>query len=65
MSAAEQTAQEWFTTAEACVYLRVNRRTLLRAIAAGELVPDSRARPGLRCHRFRRATLDAYLEGGR
>jgi excisionase family DNA binding protein len=55
--------QEWFTVTEACVYTRVAHRTLQAEIAKGKLKPDSRARPGLGKHRFRRATLDAWLMG--
>lgn len=60
MSAA--TKQEWYTTAEACEYARVSRRTIVRCIANGTLRPDSRKRTGC-THRFRRATLDAWLTG--
>jgi len=55
--------QEWFTTTEACEYTRVSRRTLQEHIAKGTLRPDARARPGLGVHRFRRASLDAWLMG--
>lgn len=55
--------QEWFTLVEACEYTRVPHRTLQAHIARGTLKPDSRARPGLGRHRFRRATLDAWLMG--
>lgn len=55
--------QEWFTLVEACEYTRVPHRTLQAHIAKGTLKPDSRARPGLGRHRFRRATLDAWLMG--
>jgi excisionase family DNA binding protein len=62
-SAATAATREWFTTAEACEYTRVPRRTLMEHIAKGTLRPDSRARPGFMMHRFRRATLDAWLMG--
>lgn len=63
MSEALNLKQEWFTTAEACAYTRVSRASLMRHIASGTLKPDARARPGLAVHRFRRATLDAWLMG--
>lgn len=55
--------QEWFTTAEAVTYTRTSASTIKRAIASGALKPDSPSRPGFRLHRFRRATLDAWLTG--
>lgn len=62
-AAAVITDQQWFTTREVCEYTRTSERTLLRHIAKGALRPDARARPGLGVHRFRRATLDAWLMG--
>jgi len=56
---------EWLTPKEAAVYLRVDRRTLYRMMAAGELVYYEMA-SGRR--RIRREDLDALLrpaqEGG-
>lgn len=60
---AAKVQQEWFTTVQACAYTNVPRRTLMEHIAKGKLKPDSRARPGFKVHRFRRATLDAWLMG--
>jgi excisionase family DNA binding protein len=53
----------WFTTPEAVEYTRCSPSTIKRAIASGALKPDSPSRPGFRIHRFRRATLDAWLTG--
>lgn len=55
--------REWFNTKQACEYTGVPLRTLMGHIAKGTLKPDSRARPGFGVHRFRRATLDAWLMG--
>lgn len=55
--------QEWFTTVEAAVYVRMEYEALRKQISTGRLKPDSPSRPGFRGHRFRRATLDAWLMG--
>jgi excisionase family DNA binding protein len=59
----EPVAREWYTTPEAVEYTRCSLTTIKRAIASGALRPDSPSRPGFRIHRFRRATLDAWLTG--
>ncbi len=55
--------QQWFTSAEACAYMRMSRSDMQAHISRGTLRPDSRSRPGFKLHRFRRATLDAFLTG--
>lgn len=65
MGAAEKKdgAQEWFLLDEAAAYVRMSPATLQKHIDRGHIQPDSPARPGFRRHRFRRATLDAFLIG--
>lgn len=62
-SAAAAATQEWFTVTEAADYLRMSVNAIHQQISRGHLAPDARARPGLRVHRFRRATLDKFLTG--
>ena len=59
----EQKDDEWLTTVEAAAYVKMTKSALLQQIAKGNLAPDSRARPGLKLHRFRRSTLDRWLTG--
>jgi excisionase family DNA binding protein len=64
MGAAEKHDDEvWLTTKEAAKYVKMHKRTLLDHISKGTLKPDSRARPGFKVHRFRRESLDRWLEG--
>lgn len=57
--------QEWFTTDEAAAYIRLSANALLKHVAAGNIVPDVWGKRGrTRSHRFRRATLDAFMSGG-
>lgn len=52
---------EWMTTAEAAVYTRRHRKTVLNAAADGRL---QSAQPGQGGHRrYRREWLDAWLTG--
>jgi len=52
---------ELLTTREAASYCSMTPTMLLKHVAHGRLVPDSPSRKGFRVHRFRRATLDAFL----
>jgi hypothetical protein len=57
--------QEWFTTAEAAVYLRTSVPALRMRVIRGTLVPDSKGHRGRsRQHMFRRSTLDAHYKAG-
>lgn len=60
--AANVNAREWYTTAEAAAYCSVLPGAIKSAVLRGRLVPDAPAGPGVRTHRFRKATLDRYLE---
>lgn len=63
--AANTNASPWLTAREAADYCRFSYDALIHHVSRGNLVPDSRARPGFRGHRFRRETLDAFLRGER
>jgi hypothetical protein len=64
MSAAEKVEQQWFTTEEAAVYLRMTRGALLKHVERGNLTPDNRKALGrIAGHRFRRETLDRFMGG--
>lgn len=65
MGAAEKRDEQrvWLTTKEAAEYANMSKRCLLEHVARGTLVPDSRARPGFKVHRFLRSTLDRWLKG--
>lgn len=63
MTVAAEPIREWFNTKEAAVYCMTSKDAILKYVSRGDLVPDSPSRPGFRVHRFRRATLDAFLEG--
>lgn len=64
MGAAEKSERdEWLTTVEAAEYCKISKKSLLWHISKGTLVPDSRARPGFKMHRFLRSTLDQWLKG--
>jgi len=52
---------EWLTTAEACTYLKVHRRTLYRMMEEGRL-PFYRIAGGQR--RIKREDLDALMVPG-
>lgn len=58
--------QAWFDTAEAADYLRLKSAAALRKhVERGHIRPDSCAGAnGMRCHRFKRETLDRFLRGG-
>lgn len=49
------------TTAEAAEYCKMSRRAFLHHVKQDRIAPDSPARPGFSTHRFKRATLDAFL----
>lgn len=54
----------WLTTPEAAEYCRMETDTLLKHVTRGNLVPDSWGGRGrTQGHRFKRATLDRFLEG--
>ncbi len=54
----------WYTTEQAAEYLATSKGALLNAIYRGLLKPDAWGGRGRgRCHRFRQATLDAYITG--
>lgn len=52
----------WFGVADAAAYTGRGRRTITRAIHAGELESDQRGRPGAR-HAIHREELDRWLRG--
>jgi hypothetical protein len=55
----------WMTTIEAAEYCRMTRETLLMQVHRGNLVPDSWGKRGRTAsHRFKRDTLDRFLQGG-
>lgn len=54
----------WLTTIEAAEYCRMKREALLQQVQRGNLVPDSWGGRGRTAtHRFKRETLDRFLEG--
>jgi hypothetical protein len=54
--------QQWFTTAEAAVYLRTSVTALKKHVQRGTLRPDAFGlRGGFRGHRYARDTLDAFV----
>jgi excisionase family DNA binding protein len=52
--------QEWFTVAEAAVYLRLSKPSIYRLVTQGVLTAHTIGGKGER--RFRRADLDAALQ---
>ncbi len=61
--AANDNHDEWMVTVEAAKHCHMSKRALLKHVAMGRLVPDSRARPGFKVHRFLRSSLDRFLKG--
>lgn len=60
--AAQPAGPAWLTVTEAVAYTGRSRRTLYRAIHAGELLTEQRGRAGAR-HALRRDALDAWMRG--
>lgn len=60
---ANDNRDEWLITVEAAKHCHMSKRALLQHVAMGRLVPDSRARPGFKVHRFLRSSLDRFLKG--
>lgn len=65
MGAAEKRIDTpWMTTEEAADYCRMGTKALLKHVERGHLRPDSWGKRGrTSTHRFRRTTLDRFLEG--
>ena len=67
MAAAESSnvpVSPWLTTEEAAEYLRITPAALRQAVWRGSIKPDCYGGRGrTRSHRFRRTTLDRFLEG--
>ena len=62
----DEPAQEWFDTRQAAAFTGKSIASLHKAIERGRLVPDGLAsKEGHQSHYFRRATLDAFMAGGR
>jgi hypothetical protein len=57
--------QQWFTTKEAAIYLRLtSAEALVKHVQRGHITPDRPRSPGgLRCHLFSRQTLDRFGRG--
>jgi hypothetical protein len=62
-AAARRVDTPWLTTSEAADYCRMSETAIRKHIYNGTLVPDSWGGRGrTKTHRFKRETLDRFLE---
>lgn len=66
MGDAAEKRDEWIDCKEAARVLGLKPQTVRTLVFRGKLVPDHRGgNGGLKGHRFRRATIEAFLTGGK
>jgi len=62
--AADRTRDDIFDTPAAAKYMKTTAAALKSLVFRGRLVPDHRGgQDGLKSHRFRKSTLDAFMSG--